>query len=142
MSLGNIETGDPQVRPSKVAKGQRVWRWTIVRLATPAQRSRGAHGMQWQRRIVVRCVCGHERMAWEHDVVHGLSTGCRSARCRRAYDEGTMKRIRDDIDASSRRIDELLERTVTEAENLRRLQSDNAKIQEELRKRQRPNVDR
>lgn len=78
-----IELGDPMCAPPRFRAGSIVpgTRWLVVRHATPAQRNVGRP--LWQARVVVRCVCGTQRIVWEWDLVHGRSRGCPSAACRR-----------------------------------------------------------
>ena len=55
----------------------------MKRYAAPAELS---YWPSPQARVVVECVCGRERTLLLRYVVLGRSTGCRSKRCRNAWD--------------------------------------------------------
>ncbi|MFW5921220.1 MAG: hypothetical protein ACOCUS_05215, partial [Polyangiales bacterium] len=67
----------------QVPKGSYVGRWYVKRHASPAELT------NWpspQARVVVECVCGRERPILLRYLVLGRSTGCRSKRCRNAWE--------------------------------------------------------
>lgn len=132
-----IETGDPRVRPSKVTRGARFWRWTVVRHASPEKREVRPGHLVYQRRVVVRCVCGVERALFERQVTLGRSTGCASATCRRAYDGAIMSKIEQSAAAIAERIATLQAQLMAEAERLRALQAESLAIVEQARVRRR-----
>jgi hypothetical protein len=137
MTLRNLETGDPRVHPSKIERGQKFWRWTVVRHAAPEQRPCGRGRLWYQRRVIVRCVCGDEITAWEADLVRGLSTGCRSAKCRRAHDGGVMNKIEESARTIGERLAWLHDQLQTESANLKRLHAESLAITEQSKKRRR-----
>ena len=91
-----IDDGDPRVGPPKVRPGDTAWRWRIVRQATPEQRATGAKRGRpiYQRRVRVRCVCGHEDIVWEKDVITARSRGCRSKECMSVYGQEVTVQVR------------------------------------------------
>lgn len=146
MSLSDVETGDPRVRPSQIAKGQKFWRWTVIRHATPVQRERRRGQLIFCRRVVVRCVCGWERLAWETDVATGRSNGCPKAGCRKRYDDMVMTRLEDDIGGIAERLRtahvagslrRAHEQLLREIANLRRIEAEVAEVAEQVRLRSR-----
>ena len=56
-------------------------RWTIIRRATPAQRSGTT-----RRRVLCRCVCGLEQPVYEMDLSTGRTSGCKSTNCRARWE--------------------------------------------------------
>jgi hypothetical protein len=128
--------GEPQTKPSKVVCGSRFWRWTVLRHAGPELRSWGTKTL-YQRRLRVRCACGLERTAWERDLVKGLSTGCPSVRCRRAFDEAIMSKIQAAAETITDRLARLHVEVLKEAENLRALHAESLLILEQSKNRQR-----
>jgi len=133
-----LETGDPRIHPSKVQRGQRFGRWTVVRYASPAPQPYGVRdGRVYHRRLHVRCVCGFERDAWERDILRGDSRGCRLASCRHAYDEVTMRKVREATDTIAARIARLLEQLDAEREELLRIQAEAQAIVEARQGRKR-----
>lgn len=66
-----------------MSPGDRYGRWTVVRQATPAQRRPSTPTMR--KRVLVRCMCGFEKLAYVQDLRSGRSKGCNSARCRTTH---------------------------------------------------------
>jgi len=68
---------------SRVGKGTLIGRWRVKRYAPPAELP---YWPSPQARVVVECVCGRERPILLRYLVLGRSTGCRSKRCRNAWE--------------------------------------------------------
>jgi hypothetical protein len=130
-----IEDCDPRLGPAKLAAGAVCWRWTVLRPAAPAQRrqERAADAPTWQRRVRVRCACGHIDTVWERDVVRGRSRGCRRASCRHEFE----KEVRMQIDkALEERLAKLVKSKEAKQVELRasvaRLEGEASAIDEEI----------
>jgi hypothetical protein len=65
----------------KYNPGDVIGRWTVVRHASPVQRSHGRGRLVWRRRLSVRCECGVTELVLERSLVKGLSRGCTSTYC-------------------------------------------------------------
>lgn len=63
----------------RIEVGATFGRWTVVRRASPARRS-SAEAYD-RARVVVHCVCGRERYAFEVDLHTGRTQGCSSSKC-------------------------------------------------------------
>lgn len=59
-------------------------RWTVIRESSPAKRRPSDDGLR--RRVLVECVCKWRAVLWLQDIQQGLSTGCRSSRCRARHE--------------------------------------------------------
>jgi hypothetical protein len=57
-------------------------RWTIVARRARVQRRPGEAPRE---RVLVRCVCGQERVVWLQDMQTGRTTGCESRLCAARY---------------------------------------------------------
>lgn len=68
--------------------GEIVGRWTIVRPYVAGMRN----GFS-ARRYYVRCVCGRQQPAFQQDLRHGRSSGCRSATCRHAWEKAQETKV-------------------------------------------------
>lgn len=125
-----LELGDPRVGPPKLARGPVPGtRWTILRTAAPAQRNVGK--VVWMRRVVVRCACGTERVAFEKDLEHGYSRGCRSKGCR-LRNQGVCMANTDKVlvDRLAGLIDERKRESARHKAELERMEADTlAKVQ-------------
>ncbi len=67
----------------RVKLGSEWGRWTVVSYASPGRRSGDTY---LRPRVLVRCVCRAERLAFEVDLKRGRTLGCRSARCRARWE--------------------------------------------------------
>lgn len=126
-----LELGDPRLGPPKLARGPVAGtRWTIVRFAPPGQVNRGR--VLWQKRCVVRCACGIERIVTEWSLMNLRSRGCESKRCRianqGAYMANTDKVL---IDRLAKLIEERKRESARHKEELERKEAETlAKIRE------------
>lgn len=68
----------------RIETGTTFGRWTVVRRAAPARRS-SAESYD-RARVVVKCVCGRERYAFEVDLRSARTRGCSSSKCAAKWD--------------------------------------------------------
>lgn len=63
-------------------RGDRFGRWTVVRPATNGTTSKGTSAA----RVLVRCECGAERVAFTLELNRGDTSGCLSVACRNKWE--------------------------------------------------------
>lgn len=72
----------PKTRHLPFEAGDKIGRWTVIRPYVAGTRN----GFS-ARRYYVRCVCGHSQPAFQQDLRHGRSNGCRATACRHAWEK-------------------------------------------------------
>ena len=70
-------------------------RWRVLGEASPALRHHTGR-LYMRKRVRVRCVCGHEQVVFECDILAGRTHGCKSDKCRSAWQavEGIRRKLR------------------------------------------------
>jgi len=89
-----MEARATEVRVSEHRTDYAGVRWRVIREVTPAKRYPSSR--QRNRRLLVRCTCGVERVVFECDMLAGRTHGCRSDKCRAAWQavEAIRKKLR------------------------------------------------
>lgn len=69
-------------------------RWRVLREVAAEKRTPSS--IQRHRRLFVRCSCGHEQVVFECDILAGRTHGCKSDKCRSAWQavEGIRRKLR------------------------------------------------